>query len=107
MGQLALESGPAYVPEPAEEDVWAAQKLKGFVEIGSRDENGVDLRLWWRELGNVVLLGAHTERGDHIVTMIDGQAANDSLDHPSQYFSHEASQRLFQDRPTASYQEAA
>ena len=107
MGQLTIEGGPVYAPDPTEEDVWAAQKLAGFKELKGRNENGIDLKLWWREVGNLMLLGAHSDRGDHIVTVVDGEAAIDSLDHPSNYFSHEASQRLFLDGSNSLYEEAA
>lgn len=98
MGQLAIESGRSSVPEPTEEDVWAAPKLAGFKEVGTRKEHGVDLVLLWREVGNMVLLGAHRETDDqveHVLTLVSAEEAMDSLEHPVHYFSHDASDRIF------------
>jgi predicted NUDIX family NTP pyrophosphohydrolase len=95
MGQLALETGSSSFPELPEYDIWSEQKAAGFKEVGERREHGVEIALFWNKVGNMVLLGAHTDTGEHVVTIVEAEAAIDSFTHPSQYFSHEASDRIF------------
>ena len=100
MKRLAIESGKVPDTGPVElpavtVDPWVEERQAGLRELDARSAYGLELMLFWKQAGNLVILGATTDSGEKVVTLVPGEQARDSLDHPASYFSHEASDRLF------------
>lgn len=94
MSQLQLEQGSYSYPK-TNEGYLVELEQAGFIELASRRESGIEVKLLWREMGNLVLLEALSDDGERASTTVDPEDAYNSLQHPALYFTHDANGRIF------------
>ena len=96
MAQMELEPGVLLGrAHDTQKSFWERQEEAGFVEVDGRRRDDVEYRLLWHKTGGLLVLAALRDSGESALTTVDDDSFGEVLDHPTNYFSHEATDRLY------------